>query len=234
MDSESLLLKWLGGRLRPEAMTWLRERRQQLRAGFSENLFHTSFSQAVRHTGKFPLAATAPEQAEANSAQPGWDLTDWTLDQAARSVLLLNLPPGPQAISTILSLHQTADLGEHLALIRALVLLPDAKELMHVAREAIRSNTGDIFAAISQRNPYPARYCDEIAWNQMVVKCLFVDVPLRSIQGFDTRLNAELSRIVVSLARERKAAGRALSPEAWDCVAPFADAEAVQLLKPQH
>lgn len=233
MNPENSLIRWLENRLPPDALKWLRDRREQLETRFSENFFYTTFSQVVRHTGKVPLKATAAEQAEAYDVHSGWSLKDWTIDQAARTLLLLGLKPGAQSQQVILSLHQTADLGEHLALIRSLFLLPDAKDLIHIAREAIRSNTGDMFAAISQRNPYPALHCDEIAWNQMVVKCLFVDLPLHSIHGFDKRLNPELSRIVVGLAQERRSAGRALSPEAWLCVAPFADEEATQLLKPE-
>jgi hypothetical protein len=104
------------------------------------------------------------------------------------------------------------------ALTRALFVLPDARALLHIAREAIRSNMRDVFAALSQRNPYPSEHCDDIAWNQMVVKCLFVDLPLGSIYGLKTRKNAELSRIILDLARERKAAHRPLAPEAWLCV----------------
>ena len=233
MNPQNLLLQWLSRRLKPDAQTWLRDRCAQLSGGASEGVFYTVFSQSVRHAGKAPLEATTLEQAEAYAFHPGWDLSDWTRDQATRAALLLGLSGGSKTVEMILSLYQTADLGEHLALARSLFLMPDAKALIHIAREAIRSNTGDLFAAISQRNPYPAEHCDEIAWNQMVVKCLFVDLPLHSIYGFDQRLNAELSRIVMALAKERRSAGRALSSEAWLCVAPFADEEAMQLLKPE-
>ncbi len=223
MNPREALLRWLQGRLDPSAVSWLRDRCDQLAAGAPEKIFHMAFSQALRHAGHGLLAPSEGEQSEARAFHPGWDLTDWTRDQAARAALLLSLPSGPQAVSTALSLHQTADLGEHVALARALFLLPDASSLLPVAREAIRSNMRDVFAAISQRNPYPARHCDDIAWNQMVVKCLFVDLPLAEIYGLDARANRELSRILLDLARERKAAHRPLSPEAWRCIAPFAD-----------
>jgi hypothetical protein len=180
--------------------------------------FYPAFGQALRHAGRDLLAPDPSERAQAEALHAGWDLSDWTRADTARAALLLALPPGPKAVEAVLSLHQSADLGEHVSLARALFLPADAPALLHVAREAIRSNMRDVFAALSQRNPYPADHCDETAWNQMVVKCLFVDLPLGTLVGLDRRANAALSRMILDLARERRAAGRPLNPEAWRCV----------------
>jgi hypothetical protein len=234
MKPQDLLLKWLERRLEgaasPAANAWLREQCALVASGAPDRVLHLAYGQVIRKTGpagRQLLAADTVEQTEAFAVHSGWDLHDWTVDQAARAALLLALPASDNAdnvdrrVKAVMSLFQTADLGEHVALARALFLLPDAKALIHIAREAIRSNMGDVFRAVSQRNPYPAERFDEIAWNQMVVKCLFVDLPLRGIWGIDARVNAELARMLTGLARERWAAGRALSPEAWRCVAPF-------------
>lgn len=231
MNAQSVLSRWLEGRLKPAAMSWLRSQCTELASGSADKTLYLAFSLATRQTGRDSLKASASEQAEAFAVHPGWDLKDWTLDQAARAALLLSLPAGPKTVAAILAVHQTADLSEHLALVRGLFLLSDARGLLHIAREAIRSNMRDVFAAISQRNPYPAEHCDEIAWNQMVVKCLFVDLPLRSIHGIDGRVNNELRRILVDLAEERWAAKRFISPEAWRCVGPCADEKGMQALQ---
>src|SRR5690606_1245244 len=125
--------------------------------------FHLAFGMALRKAGRAPLAASPEEQAAAFAVHPDWDLRDWAVDQAARAALLLALPATPASAKSILALFQTADLGEHVALVRALFLLPGNEALLHVAREAIRSNMGDVFFAISQRNPYPAERFDDIA-----------------------------------------------------------------------
>lgn len=223
MTHQELILSWLDGRLEPDAASWLRGQCASLAAGAPERAFHLAFGMALRKAGRAPLAATATEQDAAFAAHPGWDLRDWTLDQAARAALLLALPASPASSASILSLFQTADLGEHVALVRALFLLPGNEALLHIAREGIRSNMGDVFFAVSQRNPYPAERFDDIAWNQMIVKCLFVELPLHDIHGLDRRANADLARMISDLARERWAAGRGISPEAWRCVAPFVD-----------
>ncbi len=231
MDAQEQLFAWLQVRLSPPACAWLRDRCAALARGAPEREFFLAFSQAVRHAGKNLLALNPGEQQQAAALRPGWDLRDWTADQAARAALLLALPPGSKTVAAILSLHQSADLGEHVALACALFLPADAKALIHIAREAIRSNMRDVFAAISQRNPYPAEHCDDIAWNQMVAKCLFVDLPLRTIAGLDRRANAALAAMLVDLAAERRAAHRSFSPEAWRCVAPFAKDAAIAAME---
>ena len=40
-----------------------------------------------------------------------------------------------------------------------------------------------MFQAIACHNPYPSDYFDEAAWNQMVVKCVFVGAPIGAIIG---------------------------------------------------
>ncbi len=234
LKARDFLLRLLDARLDAGAAAWLRAQVEALAAGAPERTLHLSFGQALRRTGaaaREPLGLSPAEQAEAFAIHPGWDLRDWNREQAARAALLLSMPSSPATVKGVLALFQTADLGEHVALVRALFLLPDAAALLHIAREAIRSNMGDVFRAISQRNPYPAEHFDEIAWNQMIVKCLFVELPLAPVHGLDSRANAELARMITGLARERWAAGREISPEAWRCVAPFAtpgsDAEAV-------
>ncbi len=220
---QELLFQWLDRRLDPGLAEWLRTQCAQIRDGAPERTLHLSFGLALRKVGHAPLSATSDEQSQAFSGHPGWDLRDWTVDQVARLALLLALPVSEQSKRAVLALFQTADLGEHVALIRGLFLLPQAADLLHIGREAIRSNMGDVFFAVTQRNPYAAEHFDDIAWNQMIVKCLFLDLPLRGVFGVDTRTNLDLARMLTGLARERWAAARPISPEAWRCVAPFAD-----------
>jgi len=54
------------------------------------------------------------------------------------------------------------------------------------------------------------------------VKTLFIGSRLAPIQGLDARRNADLARMLIDYADERRAAGRSISPELWRCVAPFA------------
>jgi hypothetical protein len=62
----------------------------------------------------------------------------------------------------------------------------------------------------------------EDAWNQMVLKALFVGSALDPIVGLDRRANAALARMLGDYAHERWAARRPVNPELWRCVGPFA------------
>ncbi|HEY8611138.1 MAG TPA: EboA domain-containing protein, partial [Roseomonas sp.] len=74
----------------------------------------------------------------------------------------------------------------------------------------------------------PTEHFDENAWNQMVLKALFIGSTLAPIQRLDCRANPTLMRMLCDYARERRAAGRPVSPELWRCVGRFADDAALE------
>jgi hypothetical protein len=49
----------------------------------------------------------------------------------------------------------------------------------------------------------------------MVIKALFVEAPLWRVHGLDLRLDAELARMALDLAEERRSAGRVVQAELW-------------------
>ncbi len=70
--------------------------------------------------------------------------------------------------------------------------------------------------AIIHRNPYPAVWLDEPAWNQLVMKAFFTDKDIGQITGLERRANKNLAGILNDYARERQAAGRAINPYLWE------------------
>ena len=234
ISAQALLTSLLKARLNTEAFTALASKRTEIENGASDKTFFTAFSMAMRFSGKALLNPNESELTSAQSIHAGWNISDWTCDMTARASLIValhNSTPADQASARLLALHQTADLNEHIAIAKSLFLMPSPEAVLHIAREGIRSNMRSVFEAICQHNPYPAQYFDEVAWNQMVVKCLFVDIPLRGIYGLDKRANPTLAQILVDLAKERWAASRPVSPEMWRCVGPFADGEGVTAMK---
>lgn len=224
MKPAALIRTWLAARLPAPALAWLDEKAAAFAAVAPDKVLFPAFSAAVRHSGKAPLSLSDADLAAAEAAVEGWNPSDWTLDQAARILLLASLPGGPDTARILLQMHQTADIGESVALQKSLPLLPDPTAHMHWAREGIRSNLKGVYEAIVLRNPYPARHFDEIGWNQLVSKTFFMESPLEAVWGLDSRANAALAQILTDLAYERWAAGRTFSPQLWRCVGPFARA----------
>lgn len=185
--------------------------------------FYMAFSGVPRFTGHQDLRITASDSERAASLRPGFDLRGWSLPQAVRTVFLLCLPQNDEAqyVERVEKLFATAVMEELVALYGALPVLafPEAWKLR--AAEGVRTNMTVVFDAVTQHNPYPADYFDENAWNQMVLKALFVDRPLYRISGLDKRANPGLARILSDYAHERWAAGRKVSPELWRSVGPF-------------
>ncbi len=222
---QTLLAQWLSSRLKPESMQWLREKAAALKADASGKAFFAIFSAAARHAGKETLALSATDLAFAQDLVPGWNPANWTCIEAARAHILLALPyePAENYARILDQALETADLGETLALQKSLPLLPHP--LKHYDRACLgaRSNMKAVFEAVALDNPFPARYFDEGAWNQLVLKAIFVEAPLRRIYGIDERANPILARMLVDYAHERWAAGRVITPELWRSVGPFAD-----------
>src|SRR5690606_6973098 len=118
------------------------------------------------------------------------------------------------------------------ALYQGLPIFPDPERHVGRAAEGIRSNIKAVIEAVAHGNPYPADHLDEPAWNQMILKAVFVGIPLFPIQDIDRRANLDLARMLSDFAKERWAAGRTVSPELWRCVGRFAeDPEIGKVLK---
>ncbi|HWA13984.1 MAG TPA: EboA domain-containing protein [Burkholderiales bacterium] len=225
MKPVELLEQWLKARLPGEAAAWLDKTAQALRQG-SDRDFYIAVSLVSRKIGKSDLGLSQAELAQAAAARPGWDPRDWSLDQAAR-VLLLLAPgsDGPTFSHRLDQLCITADIGELVAFYSGLPLYPDPPLHKLRAAEGIRTNMKAVFQAIAHRNPYPAEQLEEDPWNQLVVKSLFIGLSLDPIVGLDKRSNPKLARILCDYAHERWSAGRPISPELWRCVGPHATGE---------
>src|SRR3712207_8077480 len=114
-----------------------------------------------------------------------------------------------------MDLQRTADLAESIAYLRGLALFPGGPALLPVAAGGVRSAVKPIFEAVAHRNPYPAEHFDERAWNQMVLKALFIGSPLAPIRGLRERAHPELCPVPVDYAHERWAAGREREEGGW-------------------
>ena len=223
MTPVELLGRMLAARLPEAALAWLANGIDRCNAGIADRDLYLLMSAVSRHVGKGPLALADAELAAASASRPGWDPRDWTLDQAVRVYLLCaSTSDGAQMSLRLDRLCSAADIGELVAYYRGLPLYPDQPRHALRAAEGVRSNMRVVFEAVAHRNPYPSEQFNEAAWNQLVLKALFVGSPLSPIVGLDKRRNPTLARMLCDYAHERWAASRPVSPELWRCVGPFA------------
>jgi hypothetical protein len=227
----ALLADWLNRRLPEDARDWLATALAEAGPGdraLGDRALFTAISFVPRRVGKADLGMGPDDLAAAEAARPGWDPSDWSTDQAARILILLRAGGTGEAFAARLkTLFATSDVAETIAFLRGLPLYPDPALHLARAREGARTNMRPVFEAVAHRNPYPAERFDENAWNNMVLKALFIGAALWPIQGLETRANAELARILRDYAHERRGAGRPVSPELWRGIGRFAGADAL-------
>jgi len=224
MTPAALLRSWLTDRLSVDAAAWLFTGAERLREGAADRDLYLLASLVGRRIPRQPLALCDAELAAASASRPGWDPEPWTLDEAARLYLLLASASDAAVLDRRLDrLCSAADVGELVAWYRGLPLYPDQPRYKLRAAEGIRSNMRVVFEAVAHRNPYPAEQLAEPAWNQLVLKALFVGAQLYPIVGLDARRNPALARMLCDFAHERWAASRPVSPELWRCVGPYAE-----------
>ena len=220
----ALLKAWLAPRLTREQKAWLDEQIGRIEEAKGGRALATAIGMAPRKLGKADLALDAAEMATAVELRPGLEPSDWSVDQAARLLFLLASFDGDEVefVQRLDTLLATAEVGEQIALLRGLPLYPASPLLVSRAGEGVRSAVQPVFEAVAHRNPFPREAFNETQWNHMVLKALFIGSQLAVIQGLDQRCNKDLAVMLIDYAHERWAAGRAVSPELWRCVGPFA------------
>jgi hypothetical protein len=191
-----------------------------------------SFSQASRFFPKDKLTLNESEIAKAKSLRKDWRPETWNLLVAARAYLAMHLPDEPLENwrKQLNRLFETGDIYEQEALYSSLCILPHQELLASRASEGLRSNMTTVFDAVALNNPFPAEQLNEMAWNQLVLKAIFLQRPMYQIIGIDSRNNPELADTLLDAVRERWSANRSVMPELWRFVSPFIDDTNIHLI----
>jgi hypothetical protein len=224
---------WIARAADAAGIAWFRDAIARMVHAADDRALGTAIGLAPRKLGRADLALSPADTARAAALRPGLDPGDWSVDQLARVALMAASHDGDDAAfaARFDGFCATAEVNELIALARGLAVYPGARLLEPRAREAVRSGMKPVFEAVAHRNPYPREIFAEDPWNHMVVKALFIGSSLWPIQGLDQRANPHLARMLVDFAHERWAAGRAVSPELWRCVAPHADPQGIAALR---
>ena len=197
----------LTSRLPEEAASWFRQALHKVRVkGEATDAFLIMWSGAGRRLGQARVGAPANEDEMRLTFFPeGWGADELGRVQLLQAALSARLPEAHAPL--VNELYVTGDLRERQAVLHALPLLPAPERFVTVAVEAVRNPALSVLEAIACENAFPARHFSEEAFNQLVLKCLFSEVPLRRVTGLARRVTPELRRMVEAYASERRAAG---------------------------
>lgn len=204
-----------------DAWNWLSDRFLVL----DTMAINSAFAMMPRKTGKSMVPVTELQNAEIDRIKPGFTLKGWTADRLARLCLILHIDTSEKGkyLKTIDDLFLAAEVQELVALYSSISLFAWPEDWKLRCAEGIRSNIGFVLESIMYHNPYPAKYLDEKAWNQLVLKAFFTDKDLNKIAGLDEGANAELATTLQDYAHERWAAHRSINPQLWRLTTNFID-----------
>lgn len=218
---------WLDGvlaeRLERGALERFAAARAEVEHGVDPERFAALVSLASRSVRRGPLSPTPGERSRAAELLQGWNPERWDRLDAARARLVLALPDA-DGLSAELFVEEAlrfADVGESVALYRALPLLPNPQRFVWRLGEGARTNMRAVFEAAVCDSPFPVTHFDDVAWRSCVLKALFVGAPLWRVWGLDTRLSSELAETALDFAEERRSAGRPVPHELWLCLGSF-------------
>ncbi|MFF4660566.1 EboA domain-containing protein [Streptomyces sp. NPDC001381] len=146
----------------------------------------------------------------------------WTVDEAARAVLLTALPrTGPALADEVTRLHRHGTPAERRAVLRTLPLLDLGDLALPVVRDALRGNDTTLIEAAL--GPYGATHLPDAEYRQAVLKCVFHEIPLDRVHGLPARADRELARMLADFAHERIVAGRDVPQDVRPVVRAFPD-----------
>ncbi|HEY2387384.1 MAG TPA: EboA domain-containing protein [Candidatus Binatia bacterium] len=167
---------------------------------------------AGRRVGKATLALDESETRRLQGAGAHWPIAT-RLDELWRIAVLVAAAARLDGERLVADAYRGGDSDERCAVLRALPLLPAPERFTALAADACRSHVRPIFEALACENPFPARHLSTLHFNQMILKALFLDVPLMRVLGLDARRSDELGRMARDYAAERRAAGRPVSAD---------------------
>lgn len=174
--------------------------------------FNKLIALASRHAKRQPLCLSEEECVLIQQQLIGWDLSRWNLLELLRVALILAQPnlSSPAFATIFRDAFQFADEGELCAFYKAIPLLPEPERFNWHMKEACRSNMRSLFCAAACDNPFPFQHFDDIAWNQLVMKAIFIEVPLAQVYGLQQRLSPTLAGMTQDFIAERTSAGRSI------------------------
>lgn len=213
---------------------WLSSQVENLAADPNRGTVARIFTSLPRQlkSGNMPSTVSLNEVWEGPSGR-SLVVREWSVLRLARVWLLMHIPKLDETgyVQLIELLFKYGEMDELVALYSALPIYHYPEIWRSRCTEGIRSNIGSVRHAVMVDNPYPARFLDDEAWNQLVLKAFFTDEDIPRIVGLKQRNNLRLAQALTDYAYERHAAQREINPMLWILVGPFMDERAFDLME---
>ena len=232
-EFERLIAAIIKKNISAENLHWLNQQALLIKQEETAAKLNMAFVFIHRKTGHNPVAVSAGDEQALINLVPGFSVNNWTIDRLCRLWILLQIPSDNQEVycKKIEGLFSNADMNEQSALYAALYFFAYPHKWQQRCAEGIRSNIGTVLEAIMYNNPYPAKYLEEKAWNQLVLKAFFTEKDINRIVGIDERSNKDLAVTLLDYASERWAAHRVVHPQLWRLLTNFVDEAALPYFK---
>jgi hypothetical protein len=230
---KELLRTIIEGNVSRDTYLWLLDKAALSSGKNSSFQLNLTFTSIPRKTGKKEVVLQESDIKKLQALLPGFSIQGWSIDRVARVWLLMQLesPDKENYIARIENLFLHAEMNELVALYSSLPLLDYPETWKWRCAEGIRSNIGTALESIMYHNPYPSKYLDEGAWNQLVMKAFFTDKNVNDIFGLDERANQNLANTIFDYIEERWAAGRTVDRQIWRLVGKYMDGSHFYLLE---
>jgi hypothetical protein len=151
----------------------------------------------------------------------------WRLDDAARVAMLEAAKAN--AANEIPDLYRYGDTNERRAVLLSLDHIEGCEDGITLVRDALRTNDTNLVTAALGKFAFEHLSDDEI--RNAIMKCVFMDIPLNSIDNVTTQSSPELSRTLAGFVLERVTAGRSINADVWtliDCYPPAQELSAIK------
>ncbi len=220
-DLKSQVIQLCVDNLSEDSQTWFKDK---LSGIDQPSNFFLSFGMVNRKIERHIVCPNAALTAVLRTINPAFDSDQWTLDEFCRLAFLLSLPIEGN-LDRIKRLVSTADIKEQVTIYKSIQYLPNAETFQLLVIDGIRTNMVDVFDAITANNSYAMRFFTESAWNQMVLKSIFMERPIFRIMGIDDKRNEKLALILHDFVHERWSAHRPVTPELWRMMIGYINAD---------
>ena len=203
-DERHLARRRLEARAQPEGLEWLREASARGRPR-TPAAIRSRFPMVGRKVGREPLDAG---RRPARRPRRGRSTTP-------RACCCWS-PRASAAEGELAELYRYGDAAERRGVLRALPYLDLGDRGLALVDDAIRTNDTRLIAAAL--GPYATEHLPDAAYDQAVLKCVFVGVPITGLDGIPARVTPDGARMLAAFVHERVAAGRDVPAEVWTVI----------------